>query len=433
MPRSLRSRSSATALACALVLVAGAAHAQDAGARGIALARQGKCEQAIPLLEQAELSMHRPAVMLALADCQAKQGDLLAAREMYHALAAEKPTRKSTGPDIQAIQAAARRARDADDRAPTVRFEIPETYEGLEIKVDNTVVADPSKPMYLNPNITSKVTAKAKGYKKYEKDVTLAERERFVLDLRLVRAKGGASEPKDGDARRDRRRRPPDDKWVYWFGAHGRGYVIPRFVMNAFAEGGRTIFAPGGGLDLTYSTSGFDLVVALDAIAYHMSPTPIKQKGAPDTDWELVDSSLNALQLEVDFLWNTPLDDKDSWRFRYGFGVGVGYMVAGALRRTQAFPAEGVPGDPYTYVPCNGPNDPQGTWAYCNSLDKDANHYRYKEEDWFHGGKRPSLFPWATLPKIGLSYLPSKDIAFDLDVGLSLSGLMTGFGMRFLL
>ena len=139
------------------------------------------------------------------------------------------------------------------------------------------------------------------------------------------------------------------------------------------------------------------------------------------------------MQAEVDFLWTTPLDDKGAWKFRYGFGVGLGVMVGGDLTRTQAFSPSLAPGDPYTYIACNGPNNPQGTLAYCNALDKDANHYKYKEPSWFHGGKIPSLYPWVSIPKLSLSYLPSKDIAFDLEAGLSLSGILTGFGIRFLL
>ena len=73
---------------------------------------------------------------------------------------------------------------------------------------------------------------------------------------------------------------------------------------------------------------------------------------------------------------------------------------------TQGVAAKFQPGDPYTYLKCKGPNLPRGSFAYCNTLDKDANHYRYKEPDWFHGGKRPALYPWLALPKLGFSWKP---------------------------
>jgi len=92
----------------------------------------------------------------------------------------------------------------------------------------------------------------------------------------------------------------------------------------------------------------------------------------------------------------------------------------------------GKPGDPSTYLPCQGPNNPRGTFAYCNALDKDATHYPgYTEPDWFHGGIRPSLFPWLVLPQLGFSFRPSANVAIDLDTGVSISGILTSLGVRF--
>ena len=72
-----------------------------------------------------------------------------------------------------------------------------------------------------------------------------------------------------------------------------------------------------------------------------------------------------------------------------------------------------------------------GTFTYCNALDKDAAHYPgYTEPDWFHGGIRPSIFPWLVLPQVGLTFHPSRTVAIDLDTGISLSGILTSLGFR---
>jgi hypothetical protein len=412
----------------ALWCAAGAAHAQDDGTRGIWLARQGRCEQAIPLLEQSELTGHRPPVMLALGDCHLKLGDLLAARDTYKALGDETPNAHSWGADIQAINAAKRKARETEDRIPTVRFELPDGYVQLEVRVDDKIV-DPSKPIRLNPDITAHVSAKAKGFRKWEKDVTLSERERLVLELRMERGgKGTGEEP--GDAKPAPQKPKPDIPATHWLGVQGRAFIMPKFLMNTVVEGGRTALFPGGGVQYTRATPGFDLVVSLDAISYRTPAMPIKQRGAPDTDYEIVDSNLVGLQAEVALLWASALDDAGRWSFRWGLGLGFGYMIAGALRRSQAFPPSGKQGDPYGYQACSGPNDPPGSFEYCNALDKDASHYRYSEPDWFHGGKRPALYPWLALPKLGLSWKPVDEAAFDLDAGFSLGGFYLGLGAR---
>jgi hypothetical protein len=281
----------------------------------------------------------------------------------------------------------------------------------------------------LNPDITAHVTAKAKGFKKWEKDVTLSERERLVLELKLQR--GGKGEPEEAGPRKRTPSKPqPEVPAVHWLGVQGRFFVMPKFLMNTVVEGGKTAIFPGGGLQYTRATPGFDLVISLDAISYRLPSMPIKQKGAPDTDYEIVDANLVGLQAELALLWATALDDASRWNFRWGLGLGFGYMLAGAMRRTQAFPPSGRQGDPYTYLPCNGPNDPPGSFEYCNALDKDASHYRYKEPDWFHGGKRPALYPWLALPKLGLSWKPTDGAAFDLDTGFSLGGFFFSLGAR---
>src|SRR5262249_12367290 len=154
-----------------------------------------------------------------------------------------------------------------------------------------------------------------------------------------------------------------------------------------------------------------DLTFSLGYMSYSMGETPFKPKGAPDTDWEIISSSLHMLVAEVDLSWSFPLDAAERWSFDLGGGLGIGVAFAGNLFRTQAYPPGFKPGNPSSYRKCAGPNDPAGSFRYCNTLDKDATHYGgYADADWFHGGLRPLIYPWVVLPELGVSFRPTPSI-----------------------
>jgi hypothetical protein len=129
--------------------------------------------------------------------------------------------------------------------------------------------------------------------------------------------------------------------------------------------------------------------------------------------------------------WNIPLDARQRIFFRIGVGIGVGWTFAGNIVRTQAYPTSLVPGDPYTYQPCQGPNNPRGSFRYCNQLRDDAKHYGgYAEPSWFKGGFRPLVYPWIALPIVGMSFRPTPRVAIDVDIAPSIAGLFTSAGVR---
>ncbi|WP_438009886.1 hypothetical protein WME89_15210 [Sorangium sp. So ce321] len=230
-----------------------------------------------------------------------------------------------------------------------------------------------------------------------------------------------------------------------WLGAGFRGFYVPQVMFKLLGEGGRDVLVPGGELALSTRLGTFDLVFAVAYARFLMQDTPFKPKGHPDTDYEIVASDLQALQADARLVWNIPLDRNELFAFRIGAGLGVGWTFMGDLYRTQAYPADAVPGDqstfvpgdPYRYVKCRGPNNPAGSFRYCNQLDYDADHYPgYVEPSWFTRpkgrpqGLRPLVYPWLVLPEIGLSFRPWDRFALDLRVGASATGVLGGFGMR---
>jgi hypothetical protein len=387
------------------------------GRKGLALARKGECVEAMPLLESAEGANHRPETAVALADCYVQLGALLNAKVLYDVVALETPERSHTRADRNAIASVRKKLKDVETRIPTLAFTIPAELKNITIKVNDNDIDNPTEPHPFDPNDDLVVTISAPGRKTRKETITLEEREHRVFNVELDQA--ASVVPAKSDEPRN------------YLGVNYRGYLVPGFLTNIFGEGGRTFVAPGAGLAFTRTSGAFDLTFSLDYMAFSMGPTPFKPAGTPDTEYEILQSDLASLHATLELHWNLPLDKKQRIRLRIGGGLGFGVMAFGNLYRTQAYPTSFVPGDPYTYLPCQGPNNPAGSFRYCNELDKDADRYPgYTEPSWFDGGIRPTIYPWIALPMVGLSFRPSARIAIDIDVAPAVAGLLTSVGAR---
>ncbi|MFO0755518.1 MAG: tetratricopeptide repeat protein [Byssovorax sp.] len=388
-----------------------------AGQKGQFFARKGNCEKAVPLLEEAELARHRPSFAVPLADCYLVLGEIVQASELYDTVAADKPERFWVGTDYNAQKTAKKKAAEVGARLPTVRFESAERYTDLEVELGGKVLSDPTAPKKVAPDASIPLVVRAKGRKELRDKLVLNEGEHRTVKLRL--------EPLTPPAK------PAGPSAGTWIGARYRGVIIPRFVMNIAADGGRFLIVPGAAATLTIPSGDIDLMISLGYLSYRMGDTPFKPKDRPDTEWEIISSDLQALTATLDLLWTIPIDRGGHFSFRIGGGVGIGYTFLGDLYRTQAYPADFKPGDPYTYLKCEGPNNPRGSYRYCNTLDKDATHYGgYTEPSWFARGIRPLIFPWLTLPELGFTYKPVPQVAIDIEGGVTLSGFLTGLGLR---
>jgi hypothetical protein len=407
--------------------------------QAISLAKRGNCAKAVPLLEEVELERHRPSTAEALAGCYASQGELVRAAELYRVTAAEKPVRGWTRDDHNAKYRSKRKAAELDARLPSIKFKVAEDYEDLEIEIDGRPVTNPNEPRQFLPDTEVTISARAKDKKEIEETLTLSEGERrvFIITLEKAdpkappRARNGGGKASGGGGSSS-----------IALGARFRGMIIPRFVMNAFGEGGTTLFAPGGDLTLTAALPDVDIAVSVGYSSYRMGEVAWKPSGRPDTEYEILQSDLQALIGTVDLLWNIPLDKLKRVSFRVGGGIGVGWTFAGNLYRTQAYAPSALGGDPYRsqpvpvdpseYVKCAGPNAPMGTFRYCNQLDKDGDHYNgYTEPNWFNGGVRPLVFPWVTFPQVGISWRIAPRLTLDIDGGVTISGFLTSAGLRY--
>ncbi|WP_437916033.1 hypothetical protein WME73_14125 [Sorangium sp. So ce302] len=487
--------------------------------QGMNAARGGFCKRAIPLLESAESQRHRPSSAVPLADCYVKQGELLKASEIYHKVASEKKAPGYNARDVAAITSAKKKAAQLDARIPTLVVTPAEPYEGLVVEIDGEVISEPSAPHRFDPGEVLVIVARAEGHEETSQKITLKEKQRREIKLRLKPKPGGKKPPekpvakkppekppekpvaKKPVAKKPVAKKPPEKKPPraaekpvakkppraaekpvakkprvatgpderpkpavempeptppsprrqrdVWLGAGFQGFFIPQLMFGLLGEGGRDVLVPGGDISLsTRLGRRFDLVFSVAYARFWMDEAPFKPKGHPDTDYEIVESDLQALQAGVRLVWNIPLDRDELFAFRVGAGLGVGWTFTGDLYRTQAYPGDAVPGDPgsfvpgdpYRYVKCRGPNNPIGSFRYCNELDYDADHYPgYVEPSWFTRpkgrpqGLRPLVYPWLVLPEIGLALRPWDRVAFDLRVGASVTGLLGGLGIRFAL
>lgn len=393
------------------------------GARGLALAKSGDCVAAVPLLEAAESARHRPQTASALAGCRVVLGELIRARDLYRDLASEKVD-KTWGPaDRKAYAEAPKKAEELDARIPTVEFVIDgKLPAGLSIRVGEDSAVE-NEPIPIPPDEKIPFVASAPGYDSIADTLLLHEGERKQIPLEF-RREGTPTKPKDPE--------PSGEGWpAHAFGARFRGYLIPTFLMNIVAEGGTTVFEPGAGLTYTHTFGRLEVVPSIAYAYYGLPATPFKANGKPDTEWEIAEADLQSLALSVELFYVAPLDARGVVRLRVGAGLGIGWMMAGDLVRTQAYPKDLVPGDPYTYAKCNGPNDPAGTYRYCNSLDKDKTRYGEADRAWGDGGARPIIYPWIALPEVGLSFWPDEHWGIDVDLGLTISGFMGGVGGRY--
>jgi hypothetical protein len=216
-------------------------------------------------------------------------------------------------------------------------------------------------------------------------------------------------------------------KTYMFVGARYRAIILPKFMMNMFGDGGKTVLIHAVGPEFAIRKNAFEYNLSVWYAGYGMDPTPFKAKDDPAPAWEIVESKLKVLYLTADFLWSQ--DFTPEFALNYGLGGGFG-VVWGDLYRTQAMPGPNGGNDNTGegFVKCPGPEFDNA--GYCGPLT-DNNHYNgYTEKSWTDGGSKPILFPWFVL-QTGLRYKPHKNFAARLDAGFGTSGFFLGLGLDY--
>ena len=211
----------------------------------------------------------------------------------------------------------------------------------------------------------------------------------------------------------------------YGVGARYRAIIVPKFMMNLFGDGGRTVVAHGFGPEFTIRKNAFEYQLSAMYSSYAMDPTPFKASSDDRLAWEIVESRIKILYLTADFMWSH--DFMPEFAFNYGVGAGVG-IVWGDLFRNQAT-RNGQPNANDStgegYVKCAGPST---TDPFCGD---DNDHYgSYSEKSWSSGGSKPIIFPWLAL-QTGFRYKPHRNVIARFDAGFGTSGFFLGLGVDY--
>lgn len=219
---------------------------------------------------------------------------------------------------------------------------------------------------------------------------------------------------------------PPKGNVQLLVGARYRMMVIPKGLINLFGvDGGRTVVRHGVGGEVGgYFGKAADGFLAMGSVwwlGYGLEPTPFKGKNDPDEAWEVAESSMGALYITMDAMWDHKIVDRFSFNVGAGFGLGI---VTGKLSRNEAYrdptnpeiPADAKKGWP-DLSRCQYAGDPQAG-PYAGDCEVGG--------EYGPSTKWP-VYPWINF-QLGLRYQPVDQFVARFDMGIGSSGVWFGLG-----
>lgn len=215
-------------------------------------------------------------------------------------------------------------------------------------------------------------------------------------------------------------------KTYMFVGARYRAIIVPKFMINLFGDGGKTVLVHGFGPEFSFRKNAFEYNLSIWYAGYGMDPTAFKAKDDGEKAWELVESKLKSIFITADFLWSQ--DFSPEFALNYGLAGGFG-IIFGDLIRTQARPGSNS-ADSNTgegFVKCTSSMDANDTLKGGGFCDASNSNYGEPEKSWTDGGSKPILFPWFVL-QTGLRYKPHRNFAARFDAGFGTSGFFLGVG-----
>jgi hypothetical protein len=219
----------------------------------------------------------------------------------------------------------------------------------------------------------------------------------------------------------------PEKRYMF-VGARYRGNIIPKFLLNAFVDEGATIYSNTIALELDLRKDGFSLIPALGFTEYGTGDVLFKEKNSPNIpgNYSYVNSSMKALYATVDLLWSAKL--AKNLEFEYGAGFGLGVLFGDLVNNwVYQDPTGSIVSENGTrFSKCLAGAKQPG----CNASEhRNATTVKtgdYTEASWANGGSKPNIFPWISIPQLGLRYKPVKNFVGRLGVGFALTGFWFG-------
>ena len=220
-----------------------------------------------------------------------------------------------------------------------------------------------------------------------------------------------------------------DGKKYFFIGARYRGNIIPQFMLNLFVDEGATVYSNNIAIELDMRKDGFSLIPAIGFTEYGTGGDILfKEKGSKDIagNYSFVNSSMKALYLTADLLWSAKISKNFDFEYGAGFGLGIvfGDLSNNWVYEDAAGPLSGANGKHYSKCQTGG------TQPGCNAAEhKNTDTLKvgnYTEPSWFSGGSKPVVFPWISIPQIGVRYKPIKNFEARFGMGFGLTGFWFG-------
>jgi hypothetical protein len=257
---------------------------------------------------------------------------------------------------------------------------------------------------------------------------------------------------KDKKAEEEAAKKPAEDPYdpredplqsYYFIGLRFRDVVVPKFMLNIFADGGSTVNVFTFGPEFTSRKGGIEYDIGLSYADYSMDEFLFKGKGEGHDSWEIVSSDMKVFYVNIDLLYEVWKHPSGQFSLLIGGGVGLGGVI-GNLYRTQAYPNDSNnpnPDDLQTWDKCTGPtpgvNIAPGTDnSYCDAsnvhyYDPNRDPDDFSEPSWANGGAKPFIFPWLAIPQISFRYKPIKQLQTRADLGFSITGFYFGLSASY--
>lgn len=284
------------------------------------------------------------------------------------------------------------------------------------------------------------------GFNKKGDDVIAADKQAAEEKSQGDRMPGERDKKGEEQAAADResaaRMDPREDplKSYYFIGARFRDVVVPRFILNAFADGGRTVNVFTVGPEFSSRKNKVEYDIGLSYADYSMDPFLFKGKSDNDDAWEIVSSDMKVLYVNIDLLYQVWSDPSGRFAFMIGGGLGLG-GVLGNLYRDQVYPNDPNnlnPDDPSSWNKCTSATpgaqiNPKTNNSFCD--DSNAHYYvngkDFSEPSWANGGSKPFIIPWLALPQVSFRFKPIKQFQARADLGFSVTGFYWGMSLAY--
>ena len=115
-------------------------------------------------------------------------------------------------------------------------------------------------------------------------------------------------------------------KTYMFVGARYRAIIVPKFMINLFGSGGKTVLVHGFGPEFSFRKNAFEYNLSIWYAGYGMDPTAFKAKDDGEHAWELVESKVKSIFITADFLWSQDFSPE----FALNYGLAGGWIFTGS-------------------------------------------------------------------------------------------------------